>query len=469
MELVLAVDFGSTFTKAVILDLENAELVASVQVPSTVCTDITIGLVEAINLLKAICHLNPLDIEHKLVCSSAAGGLRIVAIGLVKELTTKAAEEACLGAGAKLVGSFANGLSELDKAKLEELHPDLVLLCGGTDGGNLDVITHNAEILANSMIKSPIIVAGNKMAIPVVEDYLKKGGKECFICENVLPELDRLEIDGARDLIREIFTKRIVNTKGLDKAQDFIGSVVMPTPSAVLKGFELLAQGTKEQFGLGDLVGVDVGGATIDIYSISAGYPSQSGVILKGLPEPYTKRTVEGDIGIRYSASHILEKIAKIRMRGIISLFECKLPPEFDLEATLSYLSTHINYLPQNKHEHLLDSVLAYSGVEIAMRRHCGVITEMYTPMGKINIQHGKDLTAIKTVIGTGGIFTYGKEPRKILESVRGTTTEPLLLKPIQPEAFSIDKDYILFAIGLASQIDANKALKIMKKSLLNV
>lgn len=468
-DLVLAVDFGSTFTKAVVLDLGKAELVASVQAPSTVDTDITIGLFEVLERLKACCHVNPLDIRHKLACSSAAGGLRMVAVGLVRELTTKAAEEACLGAGAKLVGSFAYGLSELDMVKLEELFPDLVLLCGGTDGGNTEVIVHNAEMLAKSAIKSPIIVAGNKMVTQAVQTCLKKGGKDCFVCENVLPELERLEVEPAREVIREVFIKRIVNAKGLAKAQDVIGSVAMPTPRAVLKGFELLARGTERDAGTGELIGVDVGGATIDIYSICEGYPSQPGVILKGLPEPYIKRTVEGDIGIRYSASHILERAGKSRTMNVASLFNCNFPSEFDLEGMLSYLSTHINYLPQMEYESLLDSALAYLGIDIAMRRHCGVITEMFTPMGKALIQRGKDLTRVKTVIGTGGIFTYGKEQKRILEAVHCSDNESVLLRPIQPDAVLVDKDYILFAIGLAAQIDPDKALRIMSQSLLKL
>jgi uncharacterized protein (TIGR01319 family) len=469
VDLVLTVDFGSTFTKAAVLDLGKEELVASVATPSTVDTDITVGLHEAMEQLRAICGVNPLDIKQKLACSSAAGGLCMVAIGLVKEFTTKAAEEACLGAGAKLVGSFAYGLSELDVVKLEKLSPDLILLCGGTDGGNVDVIVNNAEMIAKSSIKSPIIIAGNRMATQTVQTCLRKSGKDCFPCENVLPELDRLEVEPAREFIRGVFTRRIVNAKGLDKIQDLIGSVVMPTPRAVMKGFELLARGTDGQVGLGELVGIDVGGATIDVHSISAGFPSQPGVVLKGIPEPYVKRTVEGDIGIRYSASHILEKAGKSKVKKVTSMFNCNLSDEFDMEALLSYLSTHIGYIPQNEREGLLDAALAYIGVEIAMRRHSGFITEMYSPMGKVFIQSGKDLTGVKTIIGTGGIFKYGKEPKRILGAALYSENDPSLLKPIQPESFYLDKDYILFAIGLAAEIDAEKALKIMMKSLLKL
>jgi len=293
-----------------------------------------------------------------------------------------------------------------------------------------------------------------------------KGGKNSFLCGNVLPELDRLEIEPARELIRRVFMERIVHAKGLDKVRDLIGTVVMPTPRAVLKGCELLAKGTDGQAGLGELVGIDVGGATIDIHSISNGYPSQPGVIQKGLPEPYIKRTVEGDIGIRYNASHILEKVGKNRIMKVVSSFDCNLPADFGLETMISYISTHVNHVPQNDHEFLVDSSLAYIGVDIAMERHCGTIAEMYTPMGKVYIQRGKDLTKINTIVATGGIFTYGAKIEQILRGACASESRPNSLRPLNPEKFLIDKDYILFAIGLAAQIDADKALRVMLKSL---
>jgi uncharacterized protein (TIGR01319 family) len=469
MDLILAIDFGSTFTKAVVLCLEKEELVASAYVPSTVDTDITIGLFSALEQLRMKCHLDPLSVNYKLGCSSAAGGLRMVAIGLVRELTTKAAEEACLGAGAKLVGSFAYGISEADMVRLEELSPDIVLLCGGTDGGNTEVITHNAEMLAKSALKSPIIVAGNKMAQKTVQVCLENASKECFICENVLPELDRLEVEPARELIRRVFMERIVHAKGFDKAQDVIGSIIMPTPRAVLKGCELLAQGTGGQPGLGELVGIDVGGATIDIYSISNGHPTQPGVIVKGLPEPYIKRTVEGDIGIRYNAEHILERLGKDKIMDVLSVLGGNFPAGFNLEAKISYMTKCVDCIPQDEHEFLLDSALARIGVDIAMERHCGTVTEMYAPTGRIYVQRGKDLTKIDTFVATGGIFTYGRRIEEILRAACASEKRSNSLRPIYPERLLIDKDYILFAIGLAAEIDAEKALKIMMKSLLKL
>ncbi len=463
---VLAVDFGSTFTKAVLLDLSEEKLVASAYVPSTVDTDITKGLLSALEQLKLKSRTDPLRCETKLACSSAAGGLRMVAIGLVRELTTKAAEEACLGAGAKLVGSFAYGMSESDLVELEKLSPDLVLLCGGTDGGDSEVMIHNGEMLARSAIHSPMIIAGNKMAQGIVQKCLEKAGKNSFLCGNVLPELDRLEIEPARELIRRVFMERIVHAKGLDKVRDFIGSVVMPTPRAVLRGCELLAQGTERERGLGELVGIDVGGATIDVHSIGNGHPSQPGVIQKGLPEPYLKRTVEGDIGIRYNAAHILEKVGRNRIMEAASSFDGTLPEKFDLEAMISYLATHVNHVPQNDHEFLVDSALAYIAVDIAMERHCGTISEMYTPMGKVHVQRGKDLSKIKTIVATGGIFTYGRKIKQILEGACASQNRPNSLRPIGPETIFIDEDYILFAIGLAAQVDADKALRIMLGSM---
>ncbi|MBU1359518.1 MAG: glutamate mutase L, partial [Gammaproteobacteria bacterium] len=163
MNWALLVDFGSTWTKVRAVDLDEARVVASSQGPSTVTTDVTVGLEQALARLHAKLGHVP-HYRARLGSSSAAGGLRMVTAGLVRELTAEAARQAALGAGARLVGSYAYRLTRADVREIEACSPDILLLCGGTDGGNRDIIVHNASALAASAYAGPVIVAGNRDA-----------------------------------------------------------------------------------------------------------------------------------------------------------------------------------------------------------------------------------------------------------------------------------------------------------------
>ena len=158
----LLIDFGSTFTKLVIVDLNREDIIHRVQAPSTVENDITIGLRQVLGQAQEEIGFKDLPKDSLLACSSAAGGLRMISIGLVPSLSCEAGVRAALGAGAKVVRSFSYGLTLVDMVEIEKIAPDIILLAGGTDGGNKQVILHNAEMLANSTCTAPIVVAGNK-------------------------------------------------------------------------------------------------------------------------------------------------------------------------------------------------------------------------------------------------------------------------------------------------------------------
>lgn len=456
MKLTLAIDFGSTYTKVAAFDLEKAELVGTAQAATTIDTDITLGLRAALTQLETILKSKgqTFEIQRMLSSSSAAGGLRMIAVGLTKALTTRAAEEAALGAGAKLIAAYSHRLTPGDIAAIETQMPDLILLAGGVDGGNEENIIKNAHSLALSRIQSPIIIAGNKTAAPTVRTIFEKAGKYAAVVENILPELDRLNTGPARDAVREIFIARIIHAKGLDKARQMTGGIVMPTPMAVLKGAGLLSKGYRGEPGWGDLMVIDVGGATTDVHSLGYGHPSHGDAILKGLPEPWDKRTVEGDLGIRFNAPVILEKMKKE-------------PHDISAEmiSYVHHVSTHAAHTPRDAGEALMDTTLAAKAVETAVRRHAGKIQEHYFPTGKIKVQHGKDLTACQYLIGVGGVLAYGQDPYRVLKSACFNPSYPESLCPAAPDFF-VDKDYILFAAGLLSETAPLEALKIIKKSL---
>ena len=316
MKPVLLIDFGSTYTKLTAVDVEGETVLGTAQAFTTIFTDIGDGLKEAMDKLEE--KTGPIQYAETYACSSAAGGLRMVTSGLVPELTGEAARLASLGAGAKVVGIYAFQLTEDDLEEIRDLKPDIFLLVGGTDGGNTECILHNARMLAQMQGNFPVIIAGNRTAARecqrILSDY------ETYICPNVMPKFGVLQIEPTQKQIRELFLNRIIQAKGLSKAAELLSDIMMPTPSAVLQAMDLLAQGCEGEPGIGDLIAVDVGGATTDVYSIADGMPEKMNTVYKGLPEPYSKRTVEGDIGMRYSIQGIVDAagISKIaRLSGL--------------------------------------------------------------------------------------------------------------------------------------------------------
>ena len=466
LKLTITIDFGSTYTKVAAFDLNSERLISVAQSKTTIDTDITIGLNNSLALLSEKILPTSFTIERMLASSSAAGGLQMVAIGLTKTLTTQAAQEAILGAGAKLTGIYSFRLDANEISEIAGGAPDIILLAGGTDGGNEKNIIHNAKMLANSTINAPIIIAGNKNASQEVGSILKKGGKNFFSTQNIMPELDTLNIDPTQKIIRELFISRITHAKGLNRAHDLIGDIIMPTPSAVLKAATLLSRGTPEEPGIGDLMIVDIGGATTDIHSIGEGFPTDTATIRKGLPEPRDKRTVEGDLGIRFNAKTIMDQVGIDEIYTRMNELKPDSPPKTKIIDYISKISEKVEHLPTLEDESLIDICIAIKAVEIASRRHAGTIESIHSPTGVFKIQRGKDLSRFSAIIGTGGILANCKSPGKILEATRFSKKFPEKLLPIAPEFF-IDTNYILHSIGLLESIAPIKALKIIKKNLL--
>lgn len=446
----LLVDIGSTFTKIVAIDLDQEIVLSSVKSPTTIKDGVTIGILEALKAIET--QIGPLDNNIKIAaCSSAAGGLRMVSIGLVPELSSEAAKRAALGAGAKIVGHYCHYITRREITQIEAIAPDIILLAGGTDGGNDSVIIHNAGMLCQSTIHAPIVVAGNKCAYDKIEDMLKEASKTATFVENVMPQIGRLEVQACREAIREVFMRNIIKAKGLDSARQLVGSIIMPTPAAVLTAATLLADGVDGEPGMGELIIVDVGGATTDVYSIAQGNPTSGAVVFRGLPEPYSKRTVEGDLGVRHNIDVLVEVCRK---KGIA----------ID-EEVLSAFQGNPGRIPVSEKEFVVDAQLAYVAVETSFERHVGKVEIVYGPHGEMVIQTGKDLGSVNTIIGTGGPIICSPNPKKVLTGVIAGQGKDHLLKP-KAANFYIDEHYVLYAMGLLARSAPKKALRILKKSL---
>ena len=456
MKAVLLIDFGSTYTKLTAVDVEGECVLGTAQAYTTVWTDINDGLEEGLKLLEE--KTGKLCYDACYACSSAAGGLRMVTSGLVPELTGEAARLASLGAGAKVVGVYAFQLTEDDLEDIRASAPDIFLLVGGTDGGNTECILHNAKMLASMSPKFPIVNAGNRTAARecqrILADY------EVYVCPNVMPKFGMLQIEPTQKKIREIFLNRIIQAKGLSKAAELLSDIMMPTPSAVLQAMELLAQGCEGESGIGDLVAVDVGGATTDVYSIADGMPEHMNTVYKGLPEPYAKRTVEGDIGMRYSIQGIVDAAGPEQISELSGLSKER------IKQLVSDLKEHTDKVSCGEDElEKLDFALASMATREAVTRHAGTIEETYTMMGQTFVQSGKNLTKVKQIVVTGGSLIHTKRTAEIAAHALYSPMQPASLRPRAADVW-VDRTYILAAMGLLSSYYPQTALRIMKKEL---
>lgn len=457
MKSILLIDFGSTYTKITAVDVEGERLLGTSASYTTVQSDISNGLHHALTQLEE--KLGPMAFSERFACSSAAGGLRMITSGLVPELTAEAAKQASLGAGAKVIKVYSYQLTEDDLIEIDSLRPDIFLLVGGTDGGNKECILHNAKMLAQSKKDFPVIIAGNRCCQRECERILE--GRQTCLCGNVMPKFNQLNIEPVQKQIREIFLQRIVKAKGLSEAAELISGILMPTPSAMLEAMKLLADGCEEESGLGEIVGIDLGGATTDIYSISNGMPDKINTVLKGLTEPYAKRTVEGDIGMRYSIYGIVEAAGINRVSELSGLTVQR------ADQLVYYLSQNTETLPESEELEKLDFALASLAVETAVTRHAGTIEQIYTPMGLTFLQSGKDLSHVQQIVVTGGALIHTKRIKEIAARALYSVQQSMSLKPKNAKIL-VDKSYILAAMGLLSKSYPKAALKIMKKELLS-
>lgn len=458
MNYIILLDFGSTFTKAVVVSPNDSRIICTAKVPSTVKTDATICLENCLAEIRQQIGSYAVQNAQILTSSSAAGGLRMSVCGLTASLSISAGRNVSFGAGAKIVHISSGLISDEDLNQIIAKQTEMILLCGGYEDGCKTTLIENAVRIADSQINCPVIYAGNSKIAETVKLILLNGNKECFISRNVIPNVGILDPTSAEATIRNLFMRRIVNMKGLDKVQASIGDILMPTPAAVLSAGELLSKGTIHHSGIGDLLIVDIGGATTDIHSYAEQKPFK-GARCIGAPEPYIKRTVEGDLGMRESCNSLCDEV------GAAALSQAAGIDEIQLQASISRRISQNDYLADSPEEVSLDTAIARFASRLAVRRHCGRIERVISSNCN-RLQIGKNLTSVRTIIGTGGVIINSDNPTAILQEViADPSIEPDTLLP-ETASIHIDSEYILYAIGLLRTYDENLAYTIMKNSI---
>jgi uncharacterized protein (TIGR01319 family) len=315
----------------------------------------------------------------------------------------------------------AGRLEEQDLEQIRALDPNMVLLAGGVDNGDREVVLANARALAASGVRGPVLYAGNVAVQQVVRTIFEGSGIELVVTDNVFPDIDELAVGPVRALVHEEFNRHIVHAPGMARLEALSAWRILPTPGAVLLGAELFAGE------VGDCLVVDVGGATTDVHSVTEGSPPWAARMID--PEPHAKRTVEGDLGVFVNAHRVAE-----------------LSGSPDLAARLVDLAA----TPTTERQRRLTRDLCAVAATTAVQRHAGVVVEHQTPSGRRQVVRGRDLTAVRWVVGTGGALTRVPGGREILRSIcRGPGTH--LLPP--PEArILIDRDYRFSALGTLAQ-----------------
>lgn len=450
-EHVISLDIGSTFTKAAVFCAagDGLAVAAAAQVPTT-----PESLVEGVR--EVLAAMGCADAEGQptypvYFSSSAKGGLHVVAVGLVPELTLTVAKLTALSAGARVTRSYGYKLSEGDVREIEQVRPDIVLFSGGTDGGNETYVRHNAQRLAQLATRPQIIYAGNRAMREEVAGLLSDF--PLHVTENILPELDRYCVDAARQTICEVFLKTIVTGKGLDAVVELLGDEPVPTPLAVMQLVEAIGQAEAEwsQFCL-----VDLGGATTDFYSCCAN-THEPQVVYRGLAEPVIKRTVEGDLGIRCNAPSVL-------IAGSEALQANKTTGE--LLAMMDYINTitqRTGALPKNPKERGYDRSLAEICILQALRRHVGTRKRVFTAGSEVFVQTGKDLRGVRKMILTGGFLSrlrvadgFGEDWGDF-QCANEPAGEMISLAP-RDVTYYQDRDYLLPLLGNLVRLNRARA-----------
>lgn len=450
---LLVAEIGSTTTVINAfngIDTSNPVFIGQGQAPTSVLEgDVTIGLHSAVDDLAASLKAEHIEYDKLLATSSAAGGLKMTVHGLVYDMTAKAAKEAALGAGANIHMVTAGKLRRTDLQKIVDIKPNIVLIAGGVDYGERDTALYNAELIAKLDIDVPILYAGNIENQEEIKLIFQEMGKEkqLYIVENVYPKIDMLNVEPTRKVLQDIFEEHIVHAPGMEHIREMVSGTIIPTPGAVMEASKLL----REE--IGDLITIDVGGATTDIHSVTEDSDEISRILIA--PEPMAKRTVEGDLGVFVNMKNIVEMI------GIEVLAK-------DLEMTVDEVEALVDQhipIPKTPEQFAFVERLTKEAIVISANRHAGGFRTLFAGGGKKTYAEGKDLTSVKYIVGTGGACTRLPNRVNLLKEITKNTLGDKLLPQKEAEIL-IDNDYIMASLGVLSKEHKESALLLMKKSL---
>jgi uncharacterized protein (TIGR01319 family) len=473
---ILATDCGSTTTKAILIEKRGEEyrLVNRGEAPTTVeapFDDVTIGVLNATRELEDLTgrqliqdgtiltpqHDEKRGVDLYLSTSSAGGGLQMMVMGVVRQMSAESAQRAALGAGAIIMDVIAidDGRKDYQKIqRLRELRPDIVLLSGGTDGGTITHLVELAELLIAAdprprfgTMNLPVIFAGNKDAREEIRHVLGERF-DLRIVDNLRPDLDREHLGPAREAIHELFLEHVMQqAPGYSKLMTWTSADIMSTPNAVGKIMVTIA----EQRGI-NILGVDIGGATTDVFSVFDGN--------------YT-RTVSANLGMSYSICNVMLEAGIQNIRRWLP-FDIE---EYEVRNRLRNKMIRPTTIPQTYEDLLLEQAVSREALRLAFIHHKqlarglkGVQQQRTIGEALDQAETGKTLVqmmALDMIIGSGGVLSHA--PKRAQSAL-------MMMDAYQPEGvtmLAVDSIFMMPQLGVLSTVHPEAAAQVFDRDCL--
>lgn len=477
LQTILATDCGSTTTKAILIEKKGGEyrLVTRGEAPTTVeapFEDVTRGVLNSIREVEELTGKKILEgekiikprkndkegVDIYISTSSAGGGLQMMVAGVVKTMTAESAARAALGAGAIVMETIASNDKRLPHQRVEivrKLRPDMILLSGGVDGGTISHVAELAELIGaadprprfGTGYSLPVIYAGNKDARDIIEKILEKK-TDLAIVENLRPVLERENLVPARNKIHELFMEHVMaHAPGYKTLMEWTDEPIMPTPGAVGSLIDYLAK--HENI---DSIGVDIGGATTDVFSVFGGI---------------FNRTVSANLGMSYSISNVL---AETGVENIMRWAPFDID-EKDLRNRIRNKMIRPTTIPQTLRELEIEQAIAREALRLAFVQHKemavglkGVQQERTISDTFAQAATGEslvDMMSLNILIGSGGALSHA--PRRVQSAL-------MLIDGFLPEGVTrlgVDSIFMMPHLGVLATVNEDAAIEVFYKDCL--
>ena len=475
---ILATDCGSTTTKAVLIEHVSGEyrLTYRGEAPTTVeapFEDVTRGVLNAVMEIEELSGrkiiendkiISPANetsgVDIYISTSSAGGGLQMMVAGVVKSMSGESAERAALGAGSIVMDIIASNDGRLPHEKIKrirELRPDMILLSGGIDGGTISHVVELAEILAAANpqprlgqdYKLPVIYAGNNKA---QEDIRETLGEmvDLDIVDNIRPVLERENLEPSRDKIHDLFMEHVMQqAPGYKKLMSWTDAPIMPTPGAVGSLIEMIAE--KEDI---TVVGVDIGGATTDIFSVFQGK---------------FNRTVSANLGMSYSICNVLAE------SGLDNVLRW-VPFDIDRKELTNRIGNKMirpTTVPQSLEELFIEQSIAREALRLSFKQHKEFAVGLKGIQKERTISDAFDQTTsgqslvnmmdLDLLVGSGGVLSHA--PRR-------QQSAKMLIDSFMPEGITqlaVDSIFMMPQLGVLAHVDKKEFGEEARKAALEV
>jgi uncharacterized protein (TIGR01319 family) len=474
---IIATDCGSTTTKAILIEKQGDEyrLIVRGEAPTTVeapFDDVTVGVVNAVREIEELTGRKFLENDKVLAprnaagegadlylsTSSAGGGLQMTVAGVVKAMSAESANRAALGAGAIVMDTIAvdDGRKEYQKVeRIRALRPDMILMSGGTDGGTVTHLVEMAEMLVSADprprlgigLKIPVIYAGNREALAPVEEVLEER-VELHPVSNLRPSLDVENLGPAREEIHELFLKHVMQqAPGYSKLLTWASADIMATPNAVGRIIETIAQ----REGI-NVLAVDIGGATTDVFSVFGGTYN---------------RTVSANLGMSYSICNVLTEagVANIGRWIPFSI------PDAELRNRLRNKMIRPTTIPYALEDLLVEQAVSREALRLALEHHKSLArgltgVQQDRTIGDLFEQQAGGETLVKLldlhlIVGSGGVLSHA--PRREQSAL-------MMMDAYQPEGvteLAVDSIFMMPQLGVLSTVQPQAATQVFDRDCL--